>query len=104
MKESHLVRQILDYTKYRHLLFCRNQSGAVRTQNKYGQQHMMRLGIPGSPDLIGCYKGKYIGVECKVGDNKPTELQESFGQWILDNDGEYWVVYTLDEFIKKLET
>lgn len=103
MKETQLVRQILDYTKYRHLLFWRNQSGLVRTQNKYGQQHMMKLGLAGSPDIIGCYKGRFIGVECKVGKNTPTELQEGFGQQLVANGGEYWLVYDLDEFIKKLE-
>jgi Holliday junction resolvase len=27
------------------------------------------------PDIIACYKGKFIGIECKSGDNKPTLLQ-----------------------------
>jgi Holliday junction resolvase len=32
-------------------------------------------GRSGVPDIIACYKGKFIGIECKAGDNKPTLLQ-----------------------------
>lgn len=27
-------------------------------------------------DIIVCYKGRFLGVECKAGYNKPTALQE----------------------------
>lgn len=37
-------------------------------QNGYG-----RAGIP---DIIVCFKGLFLGVECKAGFNKPTALQE----------------------------
>ena len=33
------------------------------------------FGRSGVPDIIACYKGKFIGIECKAGDNKPTLLQ-----------------------------
>ena len=32
-------------------------------------------GRSGVPDIIACYKGKFIGIECKAGDKKPTLLQ-----------------------------
>ena len=28
------------------------------------------------PDIVGCYKGKFFGIECKAGKNTPTALQE----------------------------
>ena len=37
-------------------------------QNGYG-----RAGIP---DIIICYRGRFLAVECKAGFNKPTPLQE----------------------------
>lgn len=33
-------------------------------------------GSSGAPDIIGCYQGKFFGIECKAGNNKPTELQK----------------------------
>ena len=32
-------------------------------------------GASGVPDIVGCYKGKFFGIECKAGSNKPTPLQ-----------------------------
>jgi Holliday junction resolvase len=33
-------------------------------------------GRSGVPDIICCAKGKFIAIECKAGNNKPTALQE----------------------------
>lgn len=32
-------------------------------------------GSSGAPDIVACYQGKFIGIECKAGKGKPTELQ-----------------------------
>jgi len=32
-------------------------------------------GRSGVPDLIVCYRGRFIAIECKAGDNAPTALQ-----------------------------
>ena len=33
------------------------------------------MGRSGVPDVIVCYRGRFIGIECKAGKNKPTPLQ-----------------------------
>ena len=33
-------------------------------------------GKSGVPGIVGCYKGKFFGIECKAGKNTPTALQE----------------------------
>jgi hypothetical protein len=33
-------------------------------------------GKSGVPDIIGCFEGRFFGIECKAGKNKPTELQK----------------------------
>jgi hypothetical protein len=33
-------------------------------------------GKSGVPDIVGCYEGRFFGIECKAGKNKPTLLQE----------------------------
>lgn len=33
-------------------------------------------GGSGVPDIIGSYRGRFFGIECKAGKNKPTELQK----------------------------
>lgn len=32
-------------------------------------------GKSGVPDIVGCYKGLFFGIECKAGKGKPTPLQ-----------------------------
>jgi Holliday junction resolvase len=32
-------------------------------------------GASGVPDIIACYQGKFYGIECKAGKNRPTALQ-----------------------------
>lgn len=32
-------------------------------------------GRSGVPDILACYLGVFIAIECKAGDNKPTALQ-----------------------------
>ena len=34
------------------------------------------FGRSGVPDIIACYKGMFIGIECKAGKNEPTMLQK----------------------------
>ena len=33
-------------------------------------------GRSGVPDIVGCYQGKFFGIECKAGNNTPTPLQQ----------------------------
>jgi Holliday junction resolvase len=33
-------------------------------------------GASGVPDIVGCYRGMFFGIECKAGSNKPTPLQD----------------------------
>tara|TARA_R100000234_G_scaffold101847_1_gene71003 strand:+ start:202 stop:477 length:276 start_codon:yes stop_codon:yes gene_type:complete len=33
-------------------------------------------GRSGVPDIVGCHKGRFFGIECKAGRNKPTPLQQ----------------------------
>lgn len=100
MKETVLVRQILNYCSYQNLLFWRNQSGMIKTPTG----GLIKMAIAGSPDIIGCYKGQFIGVECKVGKNKQSQLQLDFAKRLENNGGQYWLVYDLDQFINKVQT
>lgn len=34
------------------------------------------MGRSGVPDIVCCLQGRFIGIECKAGKNKPTPLQE----------------------------
>ena len=44
-------------------------------------------GRSGVPDIIGCYQGKFFGIECKAGAGKVTTLQAKNLQEIRACDG-----------------
>jgi len=50
------------------------------------------FGRSGVPDIIVCFKGRFIGIECKAGSNKPTALQENELKKIQDAGGNAFVV------------
>ena len=41
---------------------------------------------------MGCYNGKFFGIECKAGSNKPTALQERNLKEITASEGMAFVV------------
>ena len=49
-------------------------------------------GKSGVPDIVGCYEGRFFGIECKAGRNKPTPLQLKNLQEISDAGGLSWIV------------
>jgi Holliday junction resolvase len=67
------------------------------------------FGRSGVPDIIACYRGFFLAIECKAGKNKPTALQEremgkvnaAGGMAILINEVNVHVVRSvLEEFSK----
>jgi len=49
-------------------------------------------GTSGIPDIVGCYKGLFFGIEVKAGKNKPTALQENQLRLISEAGGyDTWV-------------
>jgi hypothetical protein len=60
----------------------------------------------GVPDIICCYKGKFIAIECKAGNNKPTALQEREMREIQSHGGYTLVINeeNIDDVRKLLES
>jgi len=63
------------------------------------------FGRSGVPDIIACYKGQFIGIECKANKNTPTLLQfaemaqidKALGVTMVVNENNVsWVLHTLD--------
>ena len=50
------------------------------------------FGNSGIPDILCCYKGRFIGIECKANGGKPTRLQLSHLNEIEHNGGLSFIV------------
>lgn len=60
----------------------------------------MKAGIP---DIICCYKGYFIGIECKVGKNKMSSLQEQHMGKIVIAGGIHILAYKLEDVKQVIE-
>ena len=60
------------------------------------KQHGNRFTRSGVPDILICYKGKFIGLELKVDKNKPSELQKYHIDKIKNAGGIGLVIYPAD--------
>ena len=84
MRESDLIRKISEHLKTVPNLY-------------FWKEHGGMYGTAGIPDLIVCYKGRFIGLECKVGKNKPTVLQAVMIKQFINAGGYATVVRTVEE-------
>jgi hypothetical protein len=107
LKESALVSQTIQYLTFKGHTVWRNNSGAVRIgtpNSKYNRQYLIKLAPVGSPDIIGWEKGtgRFIGIECKVGYNKPTQFQKDFAERMQKDGCLYILAYSLSDVEKVL--
>jgi hypothetical protein len=56
------------------------KAAVVKLLRKYNAYYFFPpsngYGRSGIPDIVGCVKGKFIGIECKAGKNTTTALQD----------------------------
>ena len=89
MNESQLVAKIKSYLKTKGAYVEKIWGGGFQSA--------------GIPDLIACYKGKFIGIEVKVGKNKPSDVQLAKIIMIRRANGIAEVVYSLEEVKRIIE-
>ena len=66
---------------------------------------MVRFGLcPGSADLIGIYKGRFVAMEVKLPGQKPRPDQVRFLQHVEDMGGIAGVVTSVEDALELLAT
>jgi len=79
-------------------LFWRNNSGRLPT----GGGRWIAFGVPGSPDIIGVFRGRFVGFEVKSGRNKLSESQKNFREAFLRAGGVYVITRSVDDALSIL--
>ena len=87
VKEKWVKQQVVKMLKERHVYYFFPVAGAYTS-----------IGVP---DIVACIRGRFVGIECKAGNNRPTELQLRNLEDIRDNGGVALVVNEND--LKALE-
>jgi len=78
VKEKWVKQQVVKMLKARHFYYFFPVAGPYQS-----------LGVP---DIVACVRGRFVGIECKAGKNRPTEIQLRNLEAIRDNNGHAWVV------------
>ena len=94
MTESDVQAAICDYLKTRDIWHFRCSVGR-KGGYRYG-------GPPGTPDIIGMYQGKFLGIECKGPDGKLSEEQVVVGQSIRRHGGVYIIAREVEDVVNAL--
>ena len=84
MNESDIVKAIKRYLKTVPECF-------------FWKEHGGMYGTAGIPDIICCYRGRFIGLEVKTEKGQPTELQKATIRKIINAGGTAVVVRSVDE-------
>lgn len=108
MSEKDLVNAILDWLALHGAWAFRANSGVIPVEGENGKRRMFRGAPAGTPDIIGIWPGGLgFGIECKIGDNKPTKLQSQKLNQIRACGGIAIVAYSIEDvekvFFKELK-
>ncbi len=90
MREAELITKIKNYLKTVPDCF-------------YWKEHGGQYGTAGIPDIIVCYRGRFIAFEVKVGNNQPTVLQALTIRKIIKAGGYALVVRSVDEAMQVIK-
>lgn len=80
-------------------IFWRNNSGAL--PDRTGR--IVRYGLVGSPDIIGCYRGRFVGIEVKAATGKQRDAQINFQRAFEKSGGLYVLARSADDAMAALE-
>ena len=102
MKERAIQRQILvALSKEFHGrgMFWQNDTGAAKSMDG---KRVIRFGCPGSPDILGCLDGRWIGIEVKTATGKQRDTQRNFQRAIEACGGLYAVARSAEQAVEIL--
>lgn len=103
IRESEVVRAILDYCAVERIFCKRRNVGAVKLTHDTGKSRFVRFGEAGQVDLWGIVRGKHFECEVKRPGEKPTEAQLAWLKQCSDAGAFAFWCDSLDFFIKQIQ-
>ena len=101
ISEHKIMDSILDLLRYQGYFCWRNNTGASKYTNKYGQERFIRFGQPGFSDIFAIQPGtgKFVAIEVKTPKtrNNATRFQLDFIRQVQEKGGIAAVVCSPEE-------
>ena len=108
MKESQIQKEILTWLALQpkdQMFSWRMYTGPIVRGNPLkGKSFFTPNPCPGLPDIVVILKGRFIGLEIKQPKGRQSKEQKSFEQSLKHAGGFYFIIRTLDEAIKAIES
>jgi len=102
MKERNIQRRILIALSQAFQgegVFWQNDTGTARSMDG---KRTIRFGLVGSSDIIGCLRGRFVGIEVKTVTGKQRDSQKNFERLIKAVGGVYIVARSPEQAIEEL--
>jgi len=107
MPESDLIAACIQLITLKGGVAVRVNSGMMVIKDEQGNKTRIFKGAgKGTSDILACYRGYFLAIECKMPKNKPTEAQEAFLASIGEAGGigiVIWDINTLETLLEKLD-
>mmetsp|Transcript_27250 Transcript_27250/g.49898 ORF Transcript_27250/g.49898 Transcript_27250/m.49898 type:complete len:110 (-) Transcript_27250:926-1255(-) len=100
MKERTIQRQILIALSKEFRgrgIFWQNDTGTAKSMDG---KRVIRFGLPGSSDILGCLDGRIICIEVKTATGRQSENQKKFQTGIEARGGFYAIARSADEAVE----
>ncbi len=96
--EKEVQAQVLAWLRLHGGLPIRVNSGALPWRDTKGMRRLCRLNSePGCSDVLCCWRGRFLAVECKRPGEKPTPEQESFLELVRRKGGVAIVAHGVED-------
>jgi 5-methylcytosine-specific restriction endonuclease McrA len=97
--EKNILNEILiSITAIPGTIFWRNNTGSLPTP--HGTR--INFGIPGSPDILGAYRGRFVGIEVKTKSGRQSDAQKNFQRAFAGAGGIYIVAHSPQQALDAL--
>ena len=104
VKESNILKSVLEWLQWQGVFCWRNNSGNSFIQDKYGNTRMIKFGVAGSPDILCCLKGGlFCGIEIKCLKKQLTPDQLDFSLKVNKNGGLYILARSIEDVEEQLK-
>lgn len=97
--EAMLLSQIKTYLYATGFYFHRINTGLIKNE----KDRFYRSATRGTPDVVCCIHGRFVAIEAKSSTGKQSIWQQQDEEWLKRNEGEYWLIRSLDELIEKVK-
>lgn len=95
---SYIEGRLIPLERVGKIYYFRNNSFSGKIKRYDGSQGFIKNNKKGTPDIIICYKGHFIGIELKTMTGRQSPDQKLAEQDIISAGGKYFIIKTPEEF------